>query len=173
MTPNMIYALMIPLMALGIWRRVRGSFGRQPVRRKRMLVRIAFFVLVAGLIGLGGLHNVRLLEGLLGGVLLGAALGTIGLRLTRFERDAEGNDLYVPNAWIGGILTALLVGRLAWRFLVAMPQLQNPAMAHSAPAMGNSPLTLAIFGLMIGYYLCYYAGLLVHHRRFERAQVPA
>ena len=173
MTPNMIYALMIPLMALGIWRRVRGSFGRQPVRRKRMLVRIAFFVLVAGLIGLGGLHNVRLLEGLLGGVLLGAALGTIGLRLTRFERDAEGNDLYVPNAWIGGILTALLVGRLAWRFLVAMPQLQNPAMAHSAPAMGNSPLTLAIFGLMIGYYLCYYAGLLVHHRRFERAQAPA
>jgi hypothetical protein len=170
MTPNMIYALMIPLMALGIWRRVRGSFGRQPVRRKRMIARIGFLTLVGSLIAWGGLHNVRLLEGLLGGVLVGVAMGTVGLRLTRFERDAAGNDLYIPNVWIGGILSALLVGRLAWRFVALMPQLQDPAMAHATPAFGNSPLTLAIFGLIIGYYLCYFAGLLVHHRRFERAQ---
>jgi hypothetical protein len=110
------------------------------------------------------------LEGLLGGVIAGAALGAVGIRLTRFERDAAGNDLYVPNAWIGGALTLLLIGRLAWRFLVSMPQLQDPAMAHATPAMGNSPLTLAIFGLTIGYYICYFACLLVHHRRFERAQ---
>ncbi|HET6553018.1 MAG TPA: DUF1453 domain-containing protein [Dyella sp.] len=173
MTPNMIYALMIPLMAFGIWRRVRGSFGPQPIRRKRMIGRIVFFTVVAGLIALGGLHNTRLLEGLLGGMLVGAALGTAGLKLTRFERNASGSDLYIPNAWIGGVLTVLLVGRLAWRFLVVMPQLQDPAMAHAAPPIGNSPLTLAIFGLMIGYYICYFAGLLVHHRRFERAQATA
>jgi hypothetical protein len=171
MTPNMIYALMIPLMAFAVWRRVRGSFGRQPIRRKRMIARIVTFSVIGGLLALSGLHNLRLLEGLLGGALAGAALGTVGLRLTRFERDAAGQDLYIPNAWIGGLLTVLLIGRLAWRFLVAMPQLQDPAMAHSAPAMGNSPLTLAIFGLMIGYYICYFAGLLVHHRRFERAQL--
>lgn len=171
MNPNMIYALMIPLMAFAIWRRVRGSFGRQPIRRQRMIGRIVFLAIVMGLIGLGGLHNTRLLEGLLGGALAGAALGAVGIKLTRFERDAAGNDLYIPNAWIGGLLTVLLVGRLAWRFLVTMPQLQDPAMAHSAPAMGNSPLTLAIFGLTIGYYISYFAGLLVHHRRFERAQL--
>ena len=171
MNPNMIYALMIPLMAFAIWRRVRGSFGRQPIRRKRMIGRIVFLSVIGGLIALGGLHNVRLLEGLLGGALAGAALGAVGIKLTRFERDAAGSDLYIPNAWIGGLLTVLLVGRLAWRFLVTMPQLQDPAMAHSAPAMGNSPLTLAIFGLTIGYYISYFAGLLVHHRRFERAQL--
>jgi len=170
MTPNMIYALMIPLMAFAIWRRVRGMFGRQPVRRSRMIGRIAVLGVVGALIALGGLHNVRLLEGLLGGALAGAALAVVGLRLTRFERDAAGNDLYLPNPYIGGLLTVLLVGRLAWRFLVTMPQLQDPAMAHSAPAMGNSPLTLAIFGLTIGYYICYFAGLLIHHRRFEREQ---
>jgi len=170
MTPNMIYALMIPLMAFVVWRRVRSSFGRQPIRRKRMTVRIVFFAVLAGLLALGGLHNIRLLEGLCSGIVAGAALGMVGLHLTRFERDAAGNDLYIPNAWIGGLITALLLGRLAWRFLVVMPQLQDPAMAHSGPTMGNSPLTLAIFGLMIGYYVCYFAGLLVHHRRFERAQ---
>ena len=173
MTPNMIYAIMIPLMVFGVWRRVRGSFGRQPIRRKRMIARIAIFTVIGALLALSGLHNLKLLEGLLGGALAGAALGSVGLRLTRFERDAGGNDLYTPNAWIGGLLTMLLVARLAWRFLVAMPQLQDPAMAHSAPAMGNSPLTLAVIGLMIGYYVCYYAGLLVHHRRFERAQATA
>ena len=170
MTPNMIYALMIPLMAFGIWRRVRGSFGRQPIRRKRMIGRFVFLAVAMGLIGLGGLHNVRLLEVVLGGALAGAALGVAGIRLTRFERDAGGNDLYIPNPLIGGLLTLLLVGRLAWRFLVSMPQLQDPAMAHSAPAMGNSPLTLLILGLTVGYYISYFAGLLVHHRRFERAQ---
>lgn len=171
MTPNMIYALMIPLMAFVVWRRVRGSFGRQPIRRRRMTARIVIFCILAGLLALGGLHNIRLLEALSAGVLAGAAVGVIGLRLTRFERDAAGNDLYIPNAWIGGLITALLLGRLAWRFLVVMPQMQDPAMAHAAPAMGNSPLTLAIFGLLIGYYVCYFAGLLVHHRRFERAQL--
>jgi hypothetical protein len=170
MTPQAIYAIMIPLMAFGVWRRVRGSFGRQPVRRNRMTGRIAIFAAVGLLLALGGLHNPRLLEGLLGGALAGAALGLAGLRLTRFERDASGADLYLPNPWIGSVLTVLLVARLAWRLLVAMPRLQDPAAAYAGPALGNSPLTLAVFGLMIGYYICYFAGLLVHHRRFERAQ---
>ncbi|WP_267225408.1 DUF1453 domain-containing protein [Dyella silvae] len=173
MTPNMMYAIMIPLMVFMVWRRVRRSFGRQPIRRKQMMVRMVTFTLLGALVVWGSLHNLRLLEGLLGGALTGAALGTVGLRLTRFERDASGADRYIPNAWIGGVLTTVLVARLAWRFLVVMPQLQDPTMAHSAPAMGNSPLTMAILGLMIGYYICYYAGLLVHHRRFERTQAAA
>lgn len=170
MSQNMIYALMIPLIAFGVWRRVRSSFGRQPIRRKRMIGRIVFLAVVMGLIGLGGLHNPRLLEGLLGGALAGAALGAVGIKLTRFERDAAGDDLYIPNPWIGGLLTALLLGRLAWRFMVLSP-LQETAVAHSGPAMGNSPLTLAILGLTFGYYISYAVGLLVHHRRFERAQL--
>jgi hypothetical protein len=170
MAPNMTLAIMIPVMAFAFWRRMRRSFGRQPIRRKQMIARIAIFSVMGGALAFSGLANPRLLEGLLGGALGGIALGLLGLRLTRFERDASGADAYYPNAWIGGLLSVLLVARLAWRLLVAMPQLQDPAMAHSAPAMGNSPLTLALFGLMIGYYTAYYAGLLVHHRRFERLQ---
>jgi len=173
MNPNVMYAIMIPLMVFAVWRRVRRNFGPQPIRRKQMTGRIVFLAVIGALIAWTGLHNLRLVEGLLAGAVAGAALAMLGLRLTRFERDASGADLYIPNAWIGGLLTTVLVARLAWRFLVAMPQLQDPAMAHTAPPMGNSPLTLAIFGLMIGYYICYNAGLLVHHRRFERAQAAA
>ncbi|MFC5742453.1 DUF1453 domain-containing protein [Dyella tabacisoli] len=172
MTPHLLVpAMMIPLMAFAIWRRVRSHFGPQPIRRKRMIARIVILSVLGGLSGLAGLQDIRLLEGLLGGVLAGSVLGFAGVRLTRFERDANGADAYIPNPWIGGALTVLLVSRLAWRFLVTLPQMQDSAAASSAPPFGNSPLTLLVFGLMIGYYVVYYAGLMIHHRRFERAQL--
>jgi hypothetical protein len=173
MAPNMTLAIMIPVVAFAIWRRVRRSFGRQPIRRKQMIVRIAIFSVIGVALATTGLMNLLLLEGLLGGAVGGVALALLGLRLTRFERDASGGDAYYPNAWIGGVLALLLVGRLAWRLFVSMPQLQDQASAYHGPAMGNSPLTFAVLGLTIGYYIAYYAGLLIHHRRFERAQAAA
>jgi len=177
MAPNLIPALMVPLAAFAIYRRVRGNFGPQPIRRTRMMVRVAIFAVLTVLLSLTGLYNPMLLVGLAGGIAGGAVLGTVGLRLTRFEQNAQGADVYIPNPWIGAALTMLLLGRLAWRLLVAMPQMQDPAMAGHAgygPPMGNSPLTLAVFGLMVGYYLVYFIGLLVHHRRFQRERgLPA
>lgn len=172
MAPNVLMpALFSPLIAFMVWRRVRGQFGRQPVRRGRMLTRVLVLTVVAGLLALSGLRDLRLLEGLLGGALAGAALGLLGLRLTRFERGADGADVYLPNPWIGATVTALLVGRLAWRFLVLVPQAGGAGAmaAPGAPQLGNSPLTLLVVGLMVGYYVSYYAGLLIHHRRFVQA----
>jgi hypothetical protein len=169
------YLIMLPLMALIVWRRISRQFGRQPIRRTRMAVRVAIFAALGALLALSGLHDVRLAEGLAGGVALGGALGLLGLRLTRFETDPARGDCYVPNPWIGAVLVALLLGRLAWRFLVLWPQMQQAGAPAAAPgtsmAMGyqSSPFTLLVIGLLIGYYVVYYAGLLVHHRRFQRA----
>ncbi|HEV2621425.1 MAG TPA: DUF1453 domain-containing protein [Frateuria sp.] len=171
MAPNLLMpALVSPLVAFMVWRRVRRQFGRQPVRHGLMMVRVAILTVVAGLAWLAGLHDPRLLEGLAGGLLGGIALGLLGLRLTRFERSVDGRDLYLPNPWIGAAIAAVLVGRLAWRFLVLMPYAgaTDSTMASTAPQLGNSPLTLLVVGLMIGYYVSYYLGLLVHHRRFAR-----
>ncbi|MET0331005.1 MAG: DUF1453 domain-containing protein [Dyella sp.] len=140
-------------------------------------MRIGIFAVLGVALASSGLHNPHLLEGLLGGVLAGAALGLLGLKLSRFERDPVLGDCYVPNPWIGGLLSALLLGRLAWRFaqLLSSSGGEAPgqgAMAH-APALGNSPLTLLVFGLMVGYYIVYFAGLLVHHRRYLNRQSAA
>ena len=176
MNPQLIGMLVsVPLMAWGIYRRVRSSFGRQPIRSKRMVVRIVILsVLVVGF-GLSGLYNPALLEGLLAGLGLGAAVGYVGLRLTRFETTAEG-DRYIPNTWIGAAVTALLLGRVAYRFVVAgslaAGDAATTAAAQQHPQIGNSPLTLLVLGLTFGYYICYYAGLLVHHRRWK-ATAPA
>ncbi len=173
MAPNVIPFVMVPLMAFAVWRRVRGTFGRQPIQRRRMTTRIAIFSVIALVIALGGLQNPSLLEGLFGGILGGGVLGLVGLRLTRFERDANGADAYYPNPWIGGLLTVLLLARMGWRFFVLMPSMEGTAAAQSAPSAGNSALTFAVFGLLIGYYVVYFTGLLVHHRRFEREQAAS
>ena len=170
MTPQLVMPLiMAPIMVFAVWRRVRRTFGPQPIQRNRMMLRMGFLILVGVLVASTGFANPRLLEGLLGGVALGAALGFLGIKLTRFERNAAGADVYIPNPWIGGALTVLLLGRLIWRFTV-LETAAGAAAAPTAPQFGNSPLTLLVFGLMIGYYVAYYIGLLVHHRRFERAQ---
>ena len=156
------------LIAFAVYRRIRGSFGRQPIRTKRMTARVAIFAVIACLMMTSGLQDVRLAEGALGGLILGGALAMIGLRLTRFELTGEG-DVYIPNPWVGGVLTALLLGRLAWRFVVLAPVVHGgEPLAPHAPAAGNSPLTMVVVGLTVGYYMAYYIGILVHHRRYKR-----
>jgi hypothetical protein len=170
MNPQMIGMLVsVPLMAWAIYRRVRSSFGPQPIRTKRMIVRIAILSVVAIGFGLSGIYNPALLEGLVAGLVLGAMVGYAGLRLTRFETTADG-DRYIPNTWIGAAVTALLLGRVGYRFVVAGSLATGGGAATAAqqhPSIGNSPLTLLVLGLTVGYYICYYAGLLVHHRRWK------
>lgn len=164
------YAIFLLLMVFIVWRRIGRQFGRQPIRRKRMLMRVAVFALVGALLALGGLHNVRLLAGLLGGVVLGGTIGLLGLRLTRFVNDPVRGDCYIPHPWIGALLTVVLLARLAWRLPLLLAQMQHAELAESAhaPAIGSSPLTLLVFGLLVGYYIAFYSGLLVHHRRFQQ-----
>jgi hypothetical protein len=170
------YLIVLPILAWIVWRRVSRQFGRQPIRRKRMIFRIAMFAFLGGVLALSGFHRLALAEGLAGGVLIGGAIGLLGLRLTRFETDPVKGDCYVPNPWIGALLTALLLGRLAWRMLVAWPSMQPASAAPGTmPPIGyaSSPLTMLVIGLLVGYYLVYFSGLLIHHRRFQRARPGA
>ncbi|BFI94610.1 MAG: hypothetical protein RSP_01200 [Rhodanobacter sp.] len=177
----MSYAIIVPLMALMVWRRISRNFGRQPIRRGRMIARIAIFAVIGVLLLLAGLLDIRLAEGMLGGLAIGAVLGFTGLRLTRFETDPAKGDCYVPNPWIGAALTALLLGRLVWRFMVLAPQMQQTQAlaAGTPPGTGmpagypSSPLTMLVIGLLVGYYIVYFTGLLVHHRRYERSRPAA
>lgn len=167
------YLIMLPLLAWIVWRRVSRQFGRQPIQRKRMIARIAIFAVVGCLLSLAGLHSIQLLEGLLVGVLIGALIGMVGLRLTRFEVDPVKGDCYVPNPWIGALLTVLLLGRLIWKFM-EMQQVSAAAQAAGYPSSYTySPLTMLVVGLLVGYYIVYFSGLLIHHCRFQQTHPGA
>lgn len=154
-------AIMAVLVALMVLRRVRRNIGRQPVRPALMQFRIVVLALLGALFAFGALRDMSLLGALLAGAAAGIALGWFGLQHTKFERTEQGS-FYTPHTWIGVAVSMLLLGRLAYRFLVVYPSMQAAAQADQSPfaAFQKSPLTLAIFGVLIGYYVYYYAGVL-------------
>jgi hypothetical protein len=149
------------VVAWGIYRRVRRNIGRQTVNTRRLHVRVAIFAVFGALVVFFSVTDVRLLGALLGGLGVGAALAYLGLQHTKFEVTAQGH-YYTPHTYIGLIVSALFLGRIAFRFLsfhldtaAAADPNQNPFAAYQ-----KSPLTLAIFGVLIGYYVLFYIGVL-------------
>jgi len=153
-------------MVWGIYRRVRRSIGRQPLRPWRSIVRLVILSLVSVLIIVAGvLVNPLILAGFGGGLVPGILLGFLGLKLTRFETTNEGH-FFVPDTRIGVALSVLLVGRMIYRMIVLQGTMQAPG--HHPPA-GQSPLTYLIVGLTCGYYIVYSIGLLIHaHDRLKQ-----
>jgi len=151
------YFLFGGLMVWGIYRRVRRNIGRQPLRPRRIIFSIVLFSFLGLLFLAISLTQQPLLLGIGGGLLLGVALGFIGLRLTKFE-TTEAGHFYTPNTPIGIALSTLLIGRLLYRFWILL----NTDLASGHPPPFQSPLTFLIFGLLVGYYLVFYLGLFVH-----------
>jgi hypothetical protein len=163
---KLITSVLIGALALWVlYRRVRRNIGRQPLNARRMGGRIALLAVIAVLMASGAMHDVELLGALLAGIAGGAALGWLGLRHTKFEATAEGK-FYIPHTYIGVLVSALLLSRIAYRLLVVYPAAHAAAQADRSPfaAYQKSPLTLAILGVVIGYYLLYYAGVLNRSR---------
>lgn len=146
------------LIVWSMIRRVRRNIGRQKLRPRRAVVSIVILTLVSLAIVGTSFRNVNLLLGLGGGILPGAALGFLGLRLTKFE-TTEAGHFYTPNTHIGVVLSVLFVGRIAYKMFA----LNGTAVATDHPSAFQSPLTLFILGLTVGYYLVYQIGLLSHN----------
>jgi hypothetical protein len=151
-----VFALLIPL---ALYRRFKRTFGRQPLIRARLIARIAIFLVIAMLLTVSARHFI-LQE--LGGLLAGAALALWGASRTRFEIE-NGRRYYIPHTYTGIAVTLLFVGRLIYRLAQTSGALA-PA-GDTAPAAGpqaamQSPLTLGIFFVLIGYYVCYYSWVL-------------
>jgi hypothetical protein len=162
-----VFALLIPL---ALYRRFRRTFGRQPLVPARLIVRIAIFLFIAVLLTVGA-RNFVLQE--LGGVGLGAALALWGASRTRFE-TTNGRRYYIPHTYTGIAVTLLFVGRLIYR--IAQSSGALAAAGDTAPTAGpqaamQSPLTMGIFFVLIGYYVCYYSWVLWKSRHVTAADL--
>jgi hypothetical protein len=140
------------------YRRIRRQFGRQPYQPKRAMFRIGLLALVACALLVMAFVLPHVGLGIVAGLAIGAGLGLFALRHTMIEA-ADGAHWYTPNPWIGGALSLLLVGRLAWRY------------GHGAFATGGaqaaqnmSPLTLGIAATLVGFYVVNGIGLALRMR---------
>ena len=161
------------VIAFVLYRRVRRSIGRQRLQPGQLWFRIALFSVVCVLILFLRPTDVTSWAFAAGGALLGGVLAFYAYRHTRFEFVPEGR-FYTPNVYIGLGVTALLIGRIGYRFMEMAPVLSAVA-AHTAPNTlptgGNgftqafgSPTTVGLYFVMAGYYICYYAGLITRLR---------
>ncbi len=167
MDPKLITPiLMVAVVAWAIYRRVRRTIGRQPFEPKRMQARMGILALAGVITLLFALRNVELAGAMLAGIAAGAALGYFGLRHTKFEITPQG-QFYTPHLYIGLTVTLLFLGRLAYRFIYLYPAMNAAAQSNESAfsSFQKSPLTLAIFGIVIGYYVAYYWGVIREVRR--------
>ena len=167
LTPQVIVpTLLVPLIGWRVYRRIRSNIGQQPIQPTRKVTRLIIFSLITVLFLWVASHSAPSLEAAAGGLLAGVALGIVGVRLTRFHADEKGM-YYTPNTYIGAAVTLLLVGRLVYRMvsIYSTPQFTAPPPGTDPFAqMTQSPLTLALIMLTIGYYLAYTAGVLYKSR---------
>ena len=94
-------------------------------------------------------------------------LGIFGLSKTLFEPTKAGL-FYTPNAHLGIALSLLFVGRIIYRFVEIYAI--DPGAPRDMNDFASSPITLAVFGLLAGYYIAYAIGLARWRFRILRAK---
>jgi hypothetical protein len=149
--------LIAAVAVLLIYRRIRRSFGQQPLQPKRMRARIAIFLIIGCLMLPVATRSIASGSSMLAGAAAGVALALWGAARTRYLKIA--NQLhYVPHTYTGMAISALFLGRLIFRLTQVYGNATDQAFATTP--MAQSPLTIGLFFTLIGYYACYYAVVL-------------
>lgn len=147
------------------YRRIRRSFGRQSWQPKRTIARLVLVSLVAASLVCAAVFLPHVGAGIGIGAAAGGALGVFALKHTHAQ-VADGQRFYTPNPWIGGGLSLLLLGRLAWRWSQGALTGDGAQVVQQA-----SPLTLGIAATLIAYSLVYTSGLLLRMRKLAPGQI--
>jgi hypothetical protein len=177
--------LFAALVVFAVYRRLRRSFGRQPLRPVRMKVRMALLTVLVCLLLPAALRSSQFLAAELAGAALGIGLGVWGARRTRFLTHG-GQLYYVPHTYTGIAISLLFLGRLVYRVVQVYGSTHashaanaqataaaDPAQAFAPASMVQSPLTVGIFFLLAGYYLYYYGWLLWKSKHVEAADTES
>lgn len=147
---------LVPLLTWRVYARFRRLVGRQRLSRIRPWITLTLFPALLALLGLAARSHPERLWWLAGALGAGVLLGVYGLQRTQFEPTEEGL-FYTPNAHLGIALTTLFVARIVYRAVEVYAF--APAVPHGMRDFARSPLTLAVFGLLAGYYIAYAIGL--------------
>jgi hypothetical protein len=167
--------LFAALVVFAIYRRFRRSFGRQLLRPKRMTVRIVLLTVIGCALLPLALRSNQFLIAELAGAALGIGLGLWGAERTRFVMSGERLH-YVPHTYTGIAVSLLFLGRLVFRVAqmytgTDVARAADPAYGFTQASMVQRPLTVGIFFVLIGYYLCYYSWVLWKSKHLKEADI--
>ena len=160
------------LVVFLIYRRLRRSFGQQPLRPVRMQVRIVLLLVVGCLLLPAAFRSAAFMSAVVAGIAAGVALAMWGAARTRFLR-VSGQLYYVPHTYTGIAVSLLFLGRLVYRLIQASGNMHavhaagadSGSQAFAPASMLQSPLTLGLYFVLMGYYVCYYSMVLWKSKR--------
>lgn len=163
---------LIPAMPILLFLRYRAGTMRRRARKWAAMVNLlsftfsaALFVWVAALTTTFWLPNAFPYS--LTGLAVGALLGLLGLAVTRWE-VAPGTLHYTPNRWLVLVITLAVAARLLYGLWRIWHAWRAAGPDHSWLAAAGVPGSMAVGGVVIGYYLVYFAGV-----RLKLARLPA
>jgi hypothetical protein len=172
--------LFAALVVFAVYRRLRRSFGRQPLRPTRMTVRIVLLTVIVCALMPVALRSQQYLGAELVGAALGVGLGVWGAQRTRFLM-VGGQLYYVPHTYTGIAVSLLFLGRLVYRIVQVYTAAHagngaypvDPSQALGPASMVRSPLTVGIFFVLAGYYLYYYGWVLWKSKHLKAEDIEA
>lgn len=171
-------AVAAPLMMWGMYRRVHRNIARQKITAWRLLMRSTVLSILFVVLLLWPAFDPVMAASQVAGVVTGALFALLGLRHTRFEQMPDGH-YYTPNPILGVAVSMLFIGRMIYRIIVLYPALaaaqhaDGPIAAQMLNAGPRSALTIALFGVVIGYFTIYCLGVLRTSRRMTSASAAA
>jgi hypothetical protein len=167
--PRIMPFLIAALAVFIIYRRLRRSFGQQQLRPVRMQVRIVVLLLIGCLLLPAAWRSTEFLSAVLGSTAAGVALALWGAARTRFLK-VDHHLYYVPHTYTGIAVSLLFLGRFVYRFVQAYAGApsagpDSAGAAFTSASMLRSPLTVGLFFVLMGYYVCYYSAVLWKSKR--------
>jgi hypothetical protein len=170
--------LVAALIVLAVYRRLRRSFGRQPLRPGRMVFRIVLLSVIGVLLLITtGLRSGAFAAATFSGLAAGVLLALWGASRTRFESIGT-QRYYVPHTYTGIAVSLLFIGRVAYRLLQTYEMTHGARAAITAgPETGaagyvSSPLTLGLFFVLVGYYVYYLGFILWKSKHLKPGEAP-
>jgi hypothetical protein len=160
------------LVVFLIYRRFRRNFGQQRLRPVRIQVRVALLLLIGCLLLPAAFRSAAFMSAVLAGIVVGVALAMWGAARTRFLR-VSGQLYYVPHTYTGLAVSFLFLGRLVYRLIQVSGNMHavhaagadTANQAFAPTSMLQSPLTLGLYFVLMGYYVCYYSMVLWKSKR--------
>ena len=155
---------LVPLLVWRIYARIKNQMTRQRSivsRHYTGLIVFAAMVLVPGTeLGDRPFQLAALAAGAIGGI----ALGSYGLRRTRFEDTPEGY-FFTPPSRMGILVAMVLVARVVY---LGIEIYMNQGSNRPNPRFTDSPITMLCLGLTAAYFATFSAALMRWRQRMRK-----
>ncbi len=155
----LVFVLLLPF---SIVQRYRAGTARRMGRPWLATLNVSLIGFSAFLFALGAaVMNVWVPDAFVSavaGVIGGGILGLLGLKLTRWEPVARGLH-YTPNRALVLLITVAVAARIIYGLWRSWHAWQNAAAGSSWLAASGVAGSLAVGGVVLGYYLTYWSGV--------------